>query len=201
MADTVFCAFMYEFGIRGQRPELGAPEPSFYGILPGVARLLDWLIRHYPRTAMSTIGEIVGEAERGSHGDLAAAMDVARSTAQSRGKALSGREPSEQERWASGPGPSVLPAAQDDDRDDDQVPRTGVVPWETVTSPKGERAWTAGQLREALAGLPDDAPVIVHVASESDLQTVDDQIITSAGYGNVAWGERVRHGARPDLRP
>ncbi|MEU6784981.1 DUF6225 family protein [Nonomuraea angiospora] len=30
--------------------------------------------------------------------------------------------------------------------------------WETVTSPKGERAWTAGQLRAALADLPDDAP-------------------------------------------
>ncbi|MET7339156.1 DUF6225 family protein, partial [Nonomuraea sp. NPDC005650] len=59
----------------------------------------------------------------------------------------------------------------------DPVPRTGVVPWETVTSPGGERAWTVGLLREALAGLPDDAPVIVHVASESDLQTVDDQII------------------------
>jgi hypothetical protein len=36
---------------------------------------------------------------------------------------------------------------------------------------------------------PDDAPVIVHVASESDPEAVDDQIITSAGYGNVGWGD------------
>ncbi|MFI6504445.1 DUF6225 family protein [Nonomuraea typhae] len=50
-------------------------------------------------------------------------------------------------------------------------------------------AWTAGQLREALADLSDDTPVVVHVAGESDPESVDDQIITSAGYGNVGWGD------------
>ncbi|MET7336686.1 hypothetical protein [Nonomuraea sp. NPDC005650] len=31
--------------------------------------------------------------------------------------------------------------------------------------------------------------MIVHVAGESDPEAVDDQIITSAGYGKAAWGD------------
>ncbi|MFC5167115.1 DUF6225 family protein [Nonomuraea angiospora] len=57
--------------------------------------------------------------------------------------------------------------------------------------PGGERAWTVGRLRAALVDLPGDALVIVHVASESDPEAVDDQIITSARYGNVSWGAAV----------
>ena len=39
-------------------------DPVFFGIMPKVARMLDWLIRHDPRTAQYAIGEIVGQAER-----------------------------------------------------------------------------------------------------------------------------------------
>jgi hypothetical protein len=39
-------------------------ELGFYGITQPVARMLDWLIRHKPRSASRLIGEIVGEAER-----------------------------------------------------------------------------------------------------------------------------------------
>lgn len=67
-----------------------------------------------------------------------------------------------------------------------EVTVTTVVPWGTVTDEKGRRAWTAGQLRAALAGLDDDAPVVVHVATDED-GVVDDQIITSAGHGSIAW--------------
>ena len=41
----------------------------------------------------------------------------------------------------------------------------------------------------ALAALADDAPIIVHVASENDPKAVYDEIITSAGAGNVGWGD------------
>ncbi|MEV4177567.1 DUF6225 family protein [Nonomuraea sp. NPDC049709] len=44
-------------------------------------------------------------------------------------------------------------------------------------------------LAAALADLPDDAPIIVHVASENDPKAVYDEIITSAGHGNVGWGD------------
>lgn len=39
-------------------------DAVFYGIMPSIARMLDWLIRHEPRSAGHIIGEIVGEAER-----------------------------------------------------------------------------------------------------------------------------------------
>jgi Family of unknown function (DUF6225) len=50
------------------------------------------------------------------------------------------------------------------------------------------RAWTAGQLRAALAGLPDDAVVIVNAAS-IDGDFCEEQIITGAGYGQIDWGD------------
>lgn len=40
--------------------------------------------------------------------------------------------------------------------------------------------WTVGQLRTALQGLPDDMPVVVHVAEEPGGDTADEQIITHA---------------------
>ncbi|GLX06828.1 DUF6225 family protein [Microbispora sp. NBRC 16548] len=70
----------------------------------------------------------------------------------------------------------------------DDVARTTVVPWETVTDAKGRRAWTAGQIRAALAGLPDDAPVVLHVATDVD-DVADDQIIVAAGHGQIGWGD------------
>lgn len=45
----------------------------------------------------------------GSYGQLAAAMNVARSTAQTRADALTAQEPSPHERWARGLGPLVRP--------------------------------------------------------------------------------------------
>ncbi|GIH18974.1 MerR family transcriptional regulator [Rugosimonospora africana] len=50
-----------------------SPESiNFYGVAPPVARMLDWLIRHEPSSAVFAIGEIVGEAER----DLGIPRDV-----------------------------------------------------------------------------------------------------------------------------
>jgi hypothetical protein len=71
---------------------------------------------------------------------------------------------------------------------DIEVPRTTVVPWETVTDVKGRRAWTAGQLREAIAHLPDDAPIVVHAANYEEGE-YDDQIIVGAGHSKVGWGD------------
>jgi cytosine/adenosine deaminase-related metal-dependent hydrolase len=74
-------------------------------------------------------------------------------------------------------------------------PQTGVVSWESVTDRKGRRAFTAGQLRAAIADLADDAPVLVHVATDED-DVADDQIIVSAGYGEIDWADG--YGAEPD---
>jgi hypothetical protein len=41
-------------------------------------------------------------------------------------------------------------------------------------------AWTAGQLRQALAGLPDDLPVSVLVSEEPGGEFADEQVIISA---------------------
>jgi hypothetical protein len=69
---------------------------------------LHGLIRALERTLLPRLAGVRDAAVRwhsklgGSHGDLAAAMDVARSTAQSRVQALLDREPSEGEQWATG---------------------------------------------------------------------------------------------------
>lgn len=41
-----------------------AGDETFYGILPGTARMLGWLVRHHPPTAGHVIANITGEAER-----------------------------------------------------------------------------------------------------------------------------------------
>ncbi|MEU1725542.1 hypothetical protein [Nonomuraea sp. NPDC005692] len=69
----------------------------------GVIRALERTL--LPRLAGIRHAAVCAHAQLGgSHGDLAAAMAVARSTTQSRGEALAEREPAEQERWATGPG-------------------------------------------------------------------------------------------------
>jgi hypothetical protein len=78
---------------------------------------------------------------------------------------------------------------------DDQVAQTGVVPWDTVTGGKDRRAFAAGQPRAAFAGLADDAPVVLHVATDDD-DVADDQIIVSAGHGEIGWGDG--YGLEPD---
>jgi hypothetical protein len=46
------------------RHATGEANGAFFGITPQVARMLDWLIRHDPRSGRHVIGEIIGEAER-----------------------------------------------------------------------------------------------------------------------------------------
>ncbi|KRE61797.1 hypothetical protein ASG92_20680 [Arthrobacter sp. Soil736] len=46
------------------------------------------------------------------------------------------------------------------------------------------RAWTVGELREALEGLPDDLPIIVDVAEEPGGDTVQEQVVIEAGFGH-----------------
>ncbi|MGP4027120.1 DUF6225 family protein [Actinomadura sp. 3N407] len=71
---------------------------------------------------------------------------------------------------------------------DQHVPRATVVPWRSVSDEDGRPAFTAGQLRDAIAGLDDDAPIVVNVATD-DHGSVEEQIITGAGYGKVRWGD------------
>ncbi|GII89745.1 hypothetical protein Ssi03_77350 [Sphaerisporangium siamense] len=59
-----------------------------------------------------------------------------------------------------------------------------LVPWETVTDAGGRRAWTAGQLRAAIAHLADDAPIVVYVATDDDGE--DSQIIVDGCHAEIA---------------
>lgn len=49
--------------------------------------------------------------------------------------------------------------------------------------------WTVGQLRAALAGLPEDLPLIVDVAEEPGGEMVGRQVVIGAGFGTVDWGD------------
>ena len=44
-------------------------------------------------------------------------------------------------------------------------------------------AWTVGQVREVLAGLPDDLPIIVDVAEEPGGDAVQEQVVIYVGFG------------------
>jgi hypothetical protein len=57
-------------------------------------------------------------------------------------------------------------------------------------------AWTVGQLRAALAGLPDDTPLVVNVADLNDPSVCDEQVLVSAGFGTINWGDG--YGPEPD---
>jgi hypothetical protein len=76
LAKTIELAFMDELA-EGQRShrafsgrelhlaDLGDTGDDVpYGITPGVARMLGWLVRHHPAAAGNVIGTIIGEAER-----------------------------------------------------------------------------------------------------------------------------------------
>lgn len=58
------------------------------------------------------------------------------------------------------------------------------------------RVTTVGQLRAALEGVPDDTPIIVNAADLDDPEFVDEQVITSTGFGLVDWGDG--YGLEPD---
>lgn len=72
--------------------------------------------------------------------------------------------------------------------DQQPTPRVTVAAWPTVRDSQGRPAFTAGQVRAALAGLADNEPVAVTVAAEDD-DVAGEQIITDAGYGNIDWSE------------
>lgn len=68
-------------------------------------------------------------------------------------------------------------------------------------------AWTVGQLRAALDGVPDDMPLICWVAEEPGGKDVcGDQVVFGAGFGNVDWGnglveDRSRFGLSLEFPP
>lgn len=55
--------------------------------------------------------------------------------------------------------------------------------------PAMRAAWTVGQLRAALAGIPDDTPLAANTADPNDPSVADDQVIVGAGFGTVDWGD------------
>lgn len=57
-------------------------------------------------------------------------------------------------------------------------------------SPAGRGGgWTVGQLRAALADLPDNTPLAVHAPNFNDNAVYDELVLTDAGFGTVDWGE------------
>lgn len=65
-------------------------------------------------------------------------------------------------------------------------------------SPSAKSPWTAGQLKAALAAIPDDTPLVVQVSDPDNPDLVDEQIIAGAGFGTVDWGDG--YGAEQDPR-
>ena len=56
-------------------------------------------------------------------------------------------------------------------------------------SPAMRAAWTAGELKAALAGIPDDTPLAVNAVDITDPNVADEQVIVGAGFGTVNWGD------------
>jgi hypothetical protein len=57
-------------------------------------------------------------------------------------------------------------------------------------------AWTVGQLRAALAAIPDDTPLVVNAVDTSAPDFADEQVLVGAGFGTVNWGDG--YGPEPD---
>ena len=55
--------------------------------------------------------------------------------------------------------------------------------------PAKRAAWTVGQLKAALAAIPDDTPLVVNAVDTSDPNAADEQVIVGAGFGMVDWGD------------
>ncbi len=55
--------------------------------------------------------------------------------------------------------------------------------------PAMRAAWTVGQLKAALAVIPDDTPLVVNAVDTSDPGFADEQVIVGAGFGTVNWGD------------
>lgn len=60
---------------------------------------------------------------------------------------------------------------------------------ETVEYDHQVTPWTVGQLRAALAGLPDDLPLVVIVAEDPGGELAEDQVVIDAGFGTGTTGE------------
>jgi hypothetical protein len=58
------------------------------------------------------------------------------------------------------------------------------------------RPWTAGQLRQALEGVPDDTVIVVNTDDPRYPDMVEEHTIYEAGYGRVDWGDG--HGMERD---
>jgi hypothetical protein len=68
LATTITHAILDEF-VAGKELDangihIAKREATFYGIMPPIAHMLDWLIRHRPTLAASTIANVIGDAER-----------------------------------------------------------------------------------------------------------------------------------------
>jgi Family of unknown function (DUF6225) len=57
-------------------------------------------------------------------------------------------------------------------------------------------AWTVGQLRAALTGIPDDTPLVANTVDYSGPNVADEQVIVGAGFGTINWGDG--YGTEPD---
>jgi hypothetical protein len=64
LAFTIVHAVLDEFAIGKDLESETGGATTFYGITRPVGRMLGWLIRHRPSTAVWVIGETIGEAER-----------------------------------------------------------------------------------------------------------------------------------------
>jgi Family of unknown function (DUF6225) len=56
-------------------------------------------------------------------------------------------------------------------------------------TPGMRAAWTVGQLKTALAAIPDATALVVNVADPSDPHVADEQVIVGAGFGTIDWGD------------
>jgi Family of unknown function (DUF6225) len=59
----------------------------------------------------------------------------------------------------------------------------------TECRPAMHAAWTVGQLRAALAGVPDDTPLVVNAVDARLPECADEQVVVGAGFGTVNWGD------------
>ncbi|WP_280452338.1 hypothetical protein [Nocardia cyriacigeorgica] len=67
LATTIRCAVLQQFADDIERSRKLNREPAdepLLGVIPKVAIMLDWLVRHHPTTAGHTINEIIGIAEK-----------------------------------------------------------------------------------------------------------------------------------------
>lgn len=61
---------------------------------------------------------------------------------------------------------------------------------------KPNRIATVGQLRAAIEGISDETPLVVNTADLTSPSVVDEQVITSTGFGLIDWGDG--YGLEPD---